>query len=443
MHTNNYKDIGHLVVENNLCVGCGVCSPACPENVIDIKFDIDKGVYLPKINFEGCTQCSICFNTCQKNFDLFFNTKNKIENSENYVYGYGDVKKFYIGHTVDGNERLTSASGGLLSATLKYMIKNKIVEGAVVTKFVSGNIGGELFKPFFATSPEDIDKAKGSHYYPIEFSKILELTKDYSSFVVVALPCVIYSLKKLKGLKKKKVYYFTLACGGFRDGNFLNHLNRSKRLNIDRLEKLEYRNKIKIDFGDNFNLLMNNENIKFKDYYGNLWNTMFYKTDGCNLCPDFSGLSADSVFFDAWLPEHRIDPKGTSILAIRDQEVLEIIQKMHSEHLVDIKEISSEQAILSQAPQIEKAEERFFIWADKQKLLSNSIKQKHLNKFNKRNIKKYLNEFYIYRGKMALFDLIYKKMKLYNVSPRYLDLLFQPNRVFKGIFKKIKRLING
>ena len=47
------------VVDQNICVACGVCMKACPRNAISIH----RGCYA-QIQSEKCVGCGLCAKTC-------------------------------------------------------------------------------------------------------------------------------------------------------------------------------------------------------------------------------------------------------------------------------------------------------------------------------------------------------------------------------------------
>jgi 2-oxoglutarate ferredoxin oxidoreductase subunit delta len=65
-HTNMAKIRGAIVVDTERCKGCGVCIPACPNDVINLATEVNsKGYcYAQMAKPEECIGCSNCAIVC-------------------------------------------------------------------------------------------------------------------------------------------------------------------------------------------------------------------------------------------------------------------------------------------------------------------------------------------------------------------------------------------
>ena len=56
-------NITELIVQQDKCIGCGVCDTICPVDVLDMQFNT-IGMYEPKES-EGClAKCTLCIDVC-------------------------------------------------------------------------------------------------------------------------------------------------------------------------------------------------------------------------------------------------------------------------------------------------------------------------------------------------------------------------------------------
>lgn len=54
------KNVVTLKLEDDKCIGCGICSTVCPHNVLSIENR--KAVI---INKDNCIECGACMNNCR------------------------------------------------------------------------------------------------------------------------------------------------------------------------------------------------------------------------------------------------------------------------------------------------------------------------------------------------------------------------------------------
>jgi len=56
---------GVIVVDIQRCKGCGVCIPACPQDVIRLAVDVNnKGYNFAEMQNDGCIGCANCAIVC-------------------------------------------------------------------------------------------------------------------------------------------------------------------------------------------------------------------------------------------------------------------------------------------------------------------------------------------------------------------------------------------
>ena len=151
------------VVKQSLCTSCGICVGACPRKCISFEYGKKRNV--PVVDKEKCNQCGLCYRVCPgKGIELCAKGKELFGQEENVNWNKycGYWKNSYVGHASDESVRFHSASGGMITSFLLYLLKKKIIDGALVVRYKEN----EPFtpEPFIATTEKDLLSSKGSKY---------------------------------------------------------------------------------------------------------------------------------------------------------------------------------------------------------------------------------------------------------------------------------------
>ncbi|MCD6459650.1 Coenzyme F420 hydrogenase/dehydrogenase, beta subunit C-terminal domain, partial [bacterium] len=313
---------------NKLCCGCGLCKVSCPNKAIEISFDKNKE-YKPFINKNKCNNCGICLKICPMSIDnLALRILHAAKQQDNY--GLENTLDCYIGYETDEKKYIDSASGGMLSALLIYLLEKKYIDAVVHAQSLHGNKNKKYFQAAVSTSTGDINSRRSSFYYPIEFSTVLENIKkndNISNIAFVGVPCVLSGLEKLlefdKVLRKKIKYRFSLICSHNVSGQFADCLIRGFPY-IEQDKKLIFRDKHEINHAGNFNNLIELKNKKqirksrYESPYTIQWRSYSYAVNACFYCPDFFGVSSDAAFKDAWGFNNLSRNKGETVCIINN-----------------------------------------------------------------------------------------------------------------------------
>lgn len=310
-----------FTVKNGICTGCGVCQGACPSGAISIV--VKKGEFRPQIEQTTCNNkkgCHRCFDSCpgvgvnliERAHTLFSEGFVK-ENS--YI---GRFLKCYTGYSNDYELRYHAASGGTLSQFLIWLLENKKIDGAVVTKF---DRDAELkVKTFIAKTREDVLSAKSSKYAPTTMGDIVKQIKAEpgSRFVVVGVPCQIEGLRKLmdfdKKLREKVFGLFSLYCSGSRSFYFTEFVMKERKIDLNKLNFLAYR-----DNGCLGGLVAKGDGVDFyEDYqsYCHPLRSIFFPRR-CTLCVDHFGELSDISFGDIHISPYSEDKIGINSIVAR------------------------------------------------------------------------------------------------------------------------------
>lgn len=335
-------------VNNSLCTGCGICEGACHSHAISME--VKNGRFVPKVDIGLCKNgkgCHRCYDACAGlGIDLLKQAKGLFDTKETKEHELvGRYLKCYTGYSEDTRLREKAASGGMVSQFLIWLLENRKIDGAVVTRF---NKDAPLkVESFIATTKEDILSAKGSKYSPVSLHKVLRAIKkaEGNKYVVVGLPCHIQGLRKLMGIDKrlseKIVGVFSLFCSGSQTFRYTEYILKQCGGNVEDLDYLAYRE------GSPSGMVAKGKNFDFfreyKKYNMPLKGTFYPRR--CLLCIDMFGELADINFGDIHLEDAKETGTGISAIIARDKKWLNLLQEACTEGAVHLDEISLEKLL--------------------------------------------------------------------------------------------------
>ena len=336
----------NYTTSHNLCTGCGVCKIACPFKAIEIKSV--NGCFRPYIDKRKCRNsngCHRCFTSCPGIHSNLVSDAGRLYPDAHSDYLMGRYLKCYSGYSNNYDIRLHSASGGLVSQFLIFLINKGYIDGAIVTRFDKDS--SLKVKTFIATSEEEILSAKSSKYGPVHFGDLSELIKksSLSRLVVVGLPCHIEGLRKCeehdKTLRSKIVGHFSLYCSSGRSYYLTDYVCKERGFSSSQLKDFSYR-----DNGCLGNMVATYDDSgkervweePFESYYQSL--ASFFVPTRCKLCMDHYGELADVCFGDIHIEPYIHDKVGVNSVIIRDRKWLEHFEEMNQEGYANLEEIS-------------------------------------------------------------------------------------------------------
>jgi len=269
------------VVGTGRCLGCGACVIVCPFNCLEY---IGEKPCLVK----ECKICGVCAQTCPQ----YKWTLSKIES---FVFGrgrkpeeeFGIYRRLAIAQAADSQILDACQDGGAVTALLLFALKERIIDGAIVTK-------KEHERPFYprptiATTAEEILQSAGTTYF--YSPNILALTEAIkqkkSNIAFVGTPCQIRAVRKMQmmGLKKYVAplnVLIGLACSECftYEGLMENHIHGKLSINPNSIKKINIKGKMLVT--------LDSETVAIP-----LAETKQYVRQSCRFCQDFSSELAD------------------------------------------------------------------------------------------------------------------------------------------------------
>lgn len=360
--------ISYLKMENNinktlhndLCTGCGVCEGACPFDAITTV--VEKGNFRPKIDSSKCKNCGRCIKACPGLGVGLVCLADKYQ-SETTCHNkmVGRYEKCFTGYSNDFEVRYHSASGGMVSQFLIWLLENKKIDGAVVTRFDQEN--SLLVKTFIATTREDIIAARSSKYAPVTLNRAVQDIKAASGsrYVIVGLPCHIQGLRKLmeidKKLRDKVVGLFGIYCSCGRSFYMTEQVFKERGIPKDKITYFQYRDKgclgkmvVKVPEGDantirvinnNSDSVLSNEVRSYKEHYQSYYHPLrsFFIPRRCLFCIDHYAELSDISFGDIHIKPYSDDKIGVNSIIVKNKTWLSLLEECQKAGAIYLDEV--------------------------------------------------------------------------------------------------------
>lgn len=356
---NNNPQIPNIkyTISNNLCTGCGLCEDTCPTKAITIK--IKNGQFIPHIDSSLCNNkksCHKCYDICP-GIGIKLNQIASEKFSDDNIHYHnliGYYQECFSGYSTNLNIRYHSASGGVLSQFLIWMLQKKIITGAVVTSCDPKQ--KLLVHTYIAHTEEEILAARSSKYTSVSLNQIIQKIKEENGkFIIVGLPCHIQGFRKYEKkdnkFKEKILGYFGLYCSYGRTFNLTEYVFKERGIDQSSLKYFAYRDEgclgslvaegINKQKNKSFKIVE-----KYQDYYHPL--RSFFIPRRCLFCIDHCSELADVSFGDIHIPPYIEDKIGVNSLIVRNKTFLDFIKMARADKYLHLDTISAETVVKSQ-----------------------------------------------------------------------------------------------
>ncbi len=306
----------------------------CPHNVLEMGFD-SKGDLVPHTVSSGCTDCGLCLAVCPFASGVHdprgLNMAHYSVGTNGTTVSFHDDAGYYDSALVGYSARYrpTSASGGLVTSLLAELLECGEVDAVGVVGQAATD-AGVVFSFRKVTTIEELAQCSGSVYHPVEVSAMLaEIAQDPNTrWAIVGVPCLCAALRvactKRPALNRSVPYLIGLACGMYQNTMYTELLIRKSGLAPCAVSHLDYRVKVPYGSASNYGFrAISRSGIPGRciPYHGLpffLGTHGYFRCNACNFCQDVFAEAADACFMDAWLPEYRNDPEGTSLVLVRN-----------------------------------------------------------------------------------------------------------------------------
>lgn len=348
-------------IKADLCTGCGICEGACPTGAISTI--VKKGNFRPKINAKKCINCGRCVKACPGlGVDLVGLANKYQSDTANYNKMVGRYEKCFTGYSNDYEVRYHSASGGMVSQFLIWLLENGKIDGAIVTKFDHDN--PLLVKTFIATTREEIISARSSKYAPVTLNRVAQDIKAASGsrYVVVGLPCHIQGMRKLmeidKNLRDKVIGLFGIYCSCGRTFYLTEYVFKERGIQKNKITYFQYRdegclgkmvvkvpqkeaNTIRV-INNNSESVLYKKDVVYKEHFQSYYHPLrsFFIPRRCLFCIDHYAELADVCFGDIHIKPYSDDKVGVNSIIVKNKRWLNLLEECSASGVVHLDDVS-------------------------------------------------------------------------------------------------------
>ena len=237
--------MSRVICNHDKCTGCAACKEICPKQCITMQPD-DLDALHPVVDESICINCGLCEKTCPNNRELSYKLPHKV----------------WAAWSNDSDVRRTSASGGIASELYRYWIKN----GGVATGVVFDRDEGCHF--ILLENESDIKAVQNSKYTFSDTAGIYKVVKQKLqagiSVLFIGVPCQVAGLY---GFLKKEYDNLTtvdIICHGMPPATYLEqHIKSIEDKKKEYTHQLFFRDPKYYTYTYTFTL----KNIKGKEFY--------------------------------------------------------------------------------------------------------------------------------------------------------------------------------
>lgn len=364
MPNQNHRNVCNTVVANNLCIGCGLCAAICPHENLKIDFN-EYGEYHTTLSGVCPNTCGLCLSVCPffdqaQNEDTLANKLFAGVRGIKYTPETGYYLDAFVGHSNITSHRENGASGGIATWMLETLLRKNLVDYAACVS--PTNEQKKLFRFVVARKPEDVRACSSSCYYPVEINNVVRHILSHNGrYAIIGLPCFCKAIRLAMQLKPelqhRVKYLLGLVCGQTKSKFFAEYICSMGGGDPDLLDRVRFRvkepSRPASDYGMEFvcgaGTEMVSEGVVFwSEGINQVWSDRYFTPNACNFCDDVFAEVADVCFMDAWLPEYSSDWKGHTIVLVRKDSLLDVLNESAENGSISLKNLDISKVVESQ-----------------------------------------------------------------------------------------------
>lgn len=327
------------VERGDLCSGCGLCAAVTEPGSVAIGLNAE-GYLRPQVRNDLSAEdeervAAVCpgLRLDQDNHE-----------GENHVI-WGPVRNTRVGYATDPALRFHASSGGVLSATLVYLLDSGLVDSVVQTAAAADSpLGNVIVESRDRTAVHD---AAGSRYGPsAPLAEIRRQLERPGRFAFVGKPCDVAALRALgrrdPRVAEKIPFVISFFCAGVPSLHGTREILARLGAREDEVESFRYRG----DGWPGATTVTTKDGRTLQMSYADAWGGILSRhlQFRCKICPDGSGGFADLVCADAWYGDEGGYPAfaeadGRSLVITRTQKGEELVLKAQEAGYLELSDL--------------------------------------------------------------------------------------------------------
>lgn len=330
--TVNPEERLYRIVEEGICIGCGLCQSLAGSDKITVK-RVKSGYECPVVDGELDHEIvDLIYDTCP---GTRYNglPQHLIDEETKMDLYWGPYRQTLLAHASDHETRIKAATGGVLTALSKFLVGSGRVEFVLHSR--PSQQEPTFGKHQLSFNEADVAKGTGSIYGPTAPLREIHMALDLNQpFAFIGKPCDIAALRNLalfdKRVDKLVKYWLTPVCGGYVPPVAMDTFLASRGLTQKDLKFFRYR-------GDGCP-----GRVEFESKDGRTWDADMLEPYGgsdenswqlpfrCKICPDGTGEAADISAGDQWEnaspdPVKALTDPGTNAVIVRTETGVELM----------------------------------------------------------------------------------------------------------------------
>lgn len=325
------------VLNHGFCIGCGVCTavPGSPyrveRNRYGLRQAVRHGEETPGLEDVLERVCPFGAHAPDEDAlqDRYFGTAVK---KAKYL---GRYLQTFAGSVEDADRRSRASSGGIGRWLLAELLERGMVDAVVQVNENPNGAGQPLFRYDVVRDAPGLLSAARSAYYPTSLDEVLAvMAQQPGRYAITGVPCFIKALRLLcledESLRKRIVYTIGIVCGHMKSEAYAEMIAWQLGIPPGTLEEIDFRGKTEGKRASIKNNIVRSgttaRSAFTKDLFGTSYSLGFFKPKACDFCDDVLAETADVSIGDAWLPQYVNDSRGTSIVVVRNPDLLSLLE---------------------------------------------------------------------------------------------------------------------